>query len=217
MGITRSGSLADRVFERLEDDILNGTSRPGDIWTEIALSERLQVSRTPIREAIRRLQQENLVRESGKGVLVVGVSRRDLEDIYEIRGRIEGLAARRCAAIITDDQLAELESILDLQEFYTAKGNPDRIQSTDTEFHKKIYEFCGSEIYGSMLSELHRKVCRFRRRSVENAERAKTAGREHREILEALRAHDGDRADQLAVTHIQNAKNNILKHWNMED
>ena len=89
----QSTSLADQVFERLENDIIHGVYPKGEILTELKLVEQLGVSRTPIREALRRLEQERLIEDTGKGSRVLGITESDLEDIMNIRQRIEGLAA----------------------------------------------------------------------------------------------------------------------------
>ena len=86
-------SLADQVFERLENDIITGVYARGEILTELKLVEQLGVSRTPIREALRRLEQERLIQDSGKGSVVLGITIEDLMDIMEIRQQIEGIAA----------------------------------------------------------------------------------------------------------------------------
>ena len=93
----RSISIADQIFDQLERDILAGKYARGEVMSELGLSKQLGVSRTPIREAIRRLEQEDFLEESGRGAVVVGISREDMEDMYEIRAQIEGLAARRAA------------------------------------------------------------------------------------------------------------------------
>ena len=117
----RTISIADQVFEILEKDILTGVYTRGELLTETKLSEKLGVSRTPIREALRRLEQERLVVGTSRGMRVVGLDTRDIEDIYEIRIRVEGLAARRAAERATGEQLAELKRVLDMQEFFTFK------------------------------------------------------------------------------------------------
>ena len=89
----KSISLADQVFDKLENDIIAGVYPRGEILTELKLVEQLNVSRTPIREALRRLEQERLIQETGKGSLVLGITLDDLEDIMNIRLRVEGLAA----------------------------------------------------------------------------------------------------------------------------
>lgn len=207
----KSISIADIVFEKIEDAILSGEFARGDIITELKLCELLAVSRTPVREALTRLRQEGLIKESGKGAVVVGVDETDLYDIYEVRMRIEGLASARCAEVITDKQLKSLGETLELQEFYTAKNQPDSIKKLDSEFHEQIYSYCGSRMLETLLSELHRKVKRYRKTSVSNPDRAQLAVKEHREIFEAISAHDPKRAEELTAKHIKNARESIMK------
>lgn len=207
-------SIADTVFDRIEADILNGTLPPGELLTELKLCELLSVSRTPVREALNRLRQEGLIEESGKGAVVVGITDRDLDDIYEIRLRVEGLATAMCAEVITDGELKQLEETVALQEYYTSRRDSDSIRNLDSEFHRLIYSFCGSRILSELLSDLHRKVQRFRRSSVEDPDRARAAAKEHGEILDALRSRDRDRAERLAVAHIKNAWSSIKKRKN---
>ncbi len=204
-------SLADSVFERMEDDILSGEYPKGSVITESKLSQTLGVSRTPIREAIRRLEQEDLIKITTKGILIKGTDERDIEDIYEIRQRIEGLAAKRCAKVITDEQLESLCEIIEMQEYYTEKGMYDKIKDADSAFHEAIYEICGSHVFLSVLSGLHRRIRKFRKISVQNPGRAVLATAEHREIFNALCAHDEKLAEKLTEKHIGNARDNILK------
>lgn len=207
----KSISMADLVFEKIEDAILSGEFARGDVITELKLCELLDVSRTPVREALTRLRQEGLIKESGKGAVVVGVDENDLFDIYEIRMRTEGLAASRCAEVITDGQLKALGETLELQEFYTFKNQPDSIKKLDSEFHEQIYSYCGSKTLETLLSELHRKVKRYRKTSVSNPERALEAVKEHREIFEAIASRDQKLAEELTAKHIKNARESIMK------
>ena len=204
-------SLADKVFEQLEQDILTERYPAGEVLTEGKLSQTLGVSRTPIREAVRRLEQEGLLRESGKGMVVVGVTTEDLKDIYEIRRRLEGLAARRAAESDDEGLHQKLLEALELQEFYTTKGDAAKIQTLDSLFHKTIFENCGSEVLKDTLSTMHRRVQRFRRDSVTDMDRAALAVQEHRAIYDAIVSGNGDYAEALTVTHILNAYNNIMK------
>lgn len=208
----KTQSMADHVFSEIENAILGGTFKKGELLTELKLCELFGVSRTPVREALMRLKQEGLVKESGKGVLVLGIDEADIEDIYEVRLRIEGLACARCAAGITEDELKQLKEVLELGEFYTVKGAADNIRNLDSEFHRLIFSFCGSRVLETLLMELHRKVKLSRRVSVENPNRAAEAAKEHRAIYEAIAAHDSARAEELTVLHITNAKKNILNH-----
>lgn len=206
-----NGSLADFVFETLENDILSGVYQRGDTLTELKLCERLGVSRTPIREALNRLKEQQLVVEtSSHSVVVRGVSEQDLADIYEIRLRLEGYAARLCAERINEEQLNELKEIVALQEFYTERGGAANIRDMDSRFHELVYQYCGSEMLQATLSDLHHKVQRYRKLSVEHPERAHVAVKEHADILRALEKHDGADAERLTVLHIDNAKKCIV-------
>ena len=204
-------SLADQVFEQLENDILIGKYQRGDIITELKLSEILGVSRTPIREALRRLEQEHLIEESNKGSVVLGITEEDLIDIYTIRMNIEGIAAYRAADRITDEQIKELRDLIDLQEFYASKKDADHIKGVDNHFHELVYKFSGSTIICNTLTPLHRKVQKYRKASVENSKRAFNSLNEHKKILSALENHDAELAKKVVIEHVMNAFKSITK------
>ncbi len=208
---TKTVFLADRVFEQFEEDILSGKYHKGDILTETKLSTAYGVSRTPVREAVRRLQTEGLVRECGKGIQILGVSTDDLADIYDVRMHIEGMVARRAAERVTDEELAQMKEVLDLHEFYTAKGSVERLKETDNAFHTAIYKSCGSVLLEELLTMLHRKIQMYRKQSLTEPVRAKQVTEEHRAIYNALLLHDADRAEELLVTHVRNARDNMQK------
>ena len=212
----QSTSLADRVFEHLENAIYSGAYAEGQILTETFLSKKLGVSRTPVREALRRLEQERLIEETGKGSRVLGVTVQDVEDIYEIRLRTEGLATRWAAERMTQEQIKGLHELLDLQEFYLSQENTNELKNTDTRFHDALYEACGSKTLQDILSSLHRKMQRFRRRSLSHMERATIALKEHRAILAALEVKDPQKAEEAAVIHVRNARDHVLKTCNQE-
>ena len=207
----KTHTLADQVFERLETDILSGKYARGTILIEMELCQELGVSRTPVREALRRLQQEHLVEECGKGLKVLGVTREDLEDIMELRLRLEGFAAARAAERITEEQLQQLKDTLDLQEFYLSKQDSDHIKGMDSKFHELVYKFSDSVVIYDTLLPLHKKVQRYRKRSVENDSRATLSVEEHRAIYEALAARDPKAAEQAILKHTENAKNHIMR------
>ncbi len=202
----KSLSLAEQVFDRLETDILSGKYAHGEILTELKLVADLGVSLTPIREALRRLEQEHIIENTPRGILVIGVSKKDLKDILEIRIRIEGLAAYECAKNITDEQLEELRETIELQEFYVPKHDADRINGMDSKFHQLIYRFSGSTALYDALMPLHKKVLKYRRASVENEVRSAYSSQEHRAIFEAIAAHDSELAEARMRAHIANAK-----------
>ena len=206
----RSISLAEQVFDRLETDILSGKYQRGDVLTELKLVNDLGVSRTPIREALRRLEQEHIIEMTSRGIVILGVTEQDLADIFAVRLQIEGMASYHAALKITDEELNELRETLELQEFYVSKRDPDRIKMMDSKFHQLIYRFCGSTVLFDTLMPLHKKVQKYRRSSVENNDRAQQSAREHRAIYEAIAARDAEKASQYTVEHIANASNHIL-------
>lgn len=207
----KSGLLADQIFEKLENDILCGTYQRGETITESGLSSALGVSRTPVRDALHRLMHEHLISDNGKGYSVIGISTEDMLDGFEVRYRLEGLAASRAAEAITDEGISELRDTLDLQEFYTTKDDPDHIRVLDSTFHEIIYRFCGSTtLYETLLASL-KKVRKYRLVSVSDNDRAKLSVAEHRAIYEAIAARDPKAAEKAAMSHIYNARNHIVK------
>ena len=204
-------SLADQVFERLEAEILSGKYQRGEVVTELQLCAELGVSRTPVREALRRLSQEHLIEDSPRGTVVLGVVRKDFEDMCAIRLRIEGLAVRGFIDNLSDDSLRQLREAVEFQEFYLNKSDPDHIKAMDSRFHELIYQNCGSAILCDTLSPLHKKVQKFRRLSIEQAGRAETSVREHRAIYEAIAAKDADLAERLMNEHVGNAMQTIIE------
>lgn len=207
-------SLADQVFEHLETDILSGKYQKGENLTESKLSLELGVSRTPIREALRRLEQEHLIEESPKGMVVVGISDKDLADIFEIRAALEGRAAALAAQNYTDEQINIVREALEFQEFYLGKQDPDRIKSMDSRFHETIYKMSGSTIFYDVLMPLHKKILKYRKASVSDSSRATASVTEHRAIYEAIAAHDGELASRLISEHLNNAYNHISNKEN---
>ena len=203
-------SLAEQVFERLENDILVGKYQRGEVLTELKLVTDLGVSRTPVREALHRLEQEHIIEITPKGILILGVTEQDLKDIFAIRKRIEGLASAFAAQNMTEEQLAELKEALELQEFYVNKQDPEHIKTMDSRFHKLIYRYCGSAALNDTLLPLHKKVQKYRRASVEDKSRAKQSLSEHRAIFEAIAAKNAVLAEKCTTEHIANAEEHIL-------
>lgn len=211
-------SLSELVFHELEEAILNGDYTPGENLPELRLCEKYRVSRTPVREALGKLEQEGLVSiVPNRGTVVTGISPRDMADIYEIRVRIEGLAARWSTERISAAQLEELRSTVDLQEFYVRQGELDEVRALDTRFHTGLYRCCGSPALTGILTDLHHKIKHFRRAGLDGDGRAVKSVLEHRAICEALAARDGGRAEQLTVDHIRHARDNLIALYRRED
>ena len=203
-------SLADQVFEHLETDILSGKYQRGEILSESKLCTEMGVSRTPIREAMRRLEQEHIIEDSSRGYIVIGISEKDLADIFLIRENIECLAAESAAANRTDEQLTELKNTLELQEFYLEKMDSEQIKKMDNLFHSLIYKFCGGITFYDTLEPLHKKIQKYRKAAVSNKSRATASVAEHRKIYEAIANRDCKAAKLATTEHIKNAHNHII-------
>jgi len=134
----KTASLADQVFAKLESDIIQGVYPKGEILTELKLVEQLGVSRTPIREALRRLEQERLIAESGKGSVVLGITEEDLVDIMDIRLRVEGLASYYATKNITEEGLKELSHVVDLSGRNWGKVNDGWICLEYTDYDSVV-------------------------------------------------------------------------------
>ncbi len=155
-------SLRGRVFRKLREDILSGVYQERDELREITIGEELGVSRTPVREALRQLELEGLVKIiPNKGAYVTGISRKDVADIYKIRSMLEGMCARWATEHITGKQIEELEEVLLLSEFHLRKkseGQTEQVTELDGKFHKILYEASNSRILEHVLSDFHKYV-----------------------------------------------------------
>ena len=212
----RTVSIADQIFAQLERDILSGKYARGEILTEMRLSSELGVSRTPIREALKLLEQEMLLEETSKGSCVVGITRRDIMDMYDIRLGIEGRCAALAAKNISDEQLERMREITELQKFYLQNSdeeqdNSAKIKNLDSEFHQLLYRSSGSRVYEATLAPMHKKMTKYRMVSIRRTGRAELSVKEHKAIYDALKAHDEALAAERTVIHVQNARDSILE------
>lgn len=203
-------SLRGRTFNRIREDILLGKYETNEELREVTLGKELGVSRTPVREALRQLELEGLVRIiPNKGAYVTGISPKDIQDIYVIRSYLEGLCARWAAKLITKEQLGELEEIVYLAQFHSSKGNFEQVFELDNKFHIELYNACGSEILKHTLSEYHHYLERIRKITLSREERVQASTKEHEAILYAIKSGDADLAEKLANEHMINTIKNI--------
>lgn len=208
----KARSLEEHVYSRLEEEILTGVYKRGEPLTELAISARFNISRTPVRGAIHRLAEEGLVKLSpNKGAVVTGISRDDIIDIYKIRMRLDGLAAAMAAEKMTSADVEKLRESVELSEFYTRKNDPEHQKELDTAFHALIYTATGSRMLSEILSELHKKAKLYRKISLGAKGRAERSIEEHRQILEAIEARDARAAERLTQKHVKKALEGILK------
>lgn len=206
-------SLRGRVFHKIRDDILNGKYKDNEELREVAIGHELGVSRTPVREALRQLELEGLVRIiPNRGAFVTGIQAKDVHDIYMIRARLEGLCARWACQYITKEQLEAMEENVYLADFHAKKGNMEQMTELDNQFHRTLYESGNSKMLEHLLIDYHQYVQRIRQRTLSTPERAIASNNEHRAIMEAIKEGNPDKAEELAAQHMKNAYNNMVKN-----
>lgn len=204
--------LREIVFETLRDAIINQTLEPGERLMEIQLAEEMGVSRTPVREAIRKLELEGLVvMVPRKGAYVAGISVKDIHEVFEVRASLEGLAASLAAQRMTNEELDEMERSLFIEAGEIEGNNLRSIVEIDTTFHDLLYKAARNEKLLQMVNNLQEQLQRFRSASLARPGRSKTALDEHRKILEALALRDAKLAQKLAIEHIENAETAMME------
>ena len=203
--------LRELVFEALREAIIDGRLRPGERLMEIQLAEELGVSRTPIREAIRKLELEGfVVMVPRKGAYVADISTKDIIDVFEIRAALEGLAAQLAAERATDEELEEMERMLvEIGEAIEAR-DVDRLVETDTRFHEVLFRASRNERLCQLISLLREQIQRFRIRTLSHPARMRVALEEHRSLVEALAQRDPELARRVAQEHIESAENSLM-------
>lgn len=202
-------SLGGQIFSRIREDILSGEYKRGEELKEATLGKKLGVSRTPVREALRQLELEGLVEIiPNRGARVTGISEKDIADIYRMRSRLEGLAARWAAEHIKEEDIAQMEEILLLSEFHLKKSQKDQMVRLDGRFHEILYHGANSRMLEHVLTGFHYYVKMARFTSVQEKSRAEESVKEHKAILGAIKNRDGDLAEKLANEHIQH----VIEH-----
>lgn len=204
--------LRDVVFQTLRQAILKGELQPGERLMEIKLAERLGVSRTPIREAIRKLELEGLVvMVPRKGAAVANITEKDTKDVLEVRRTLEMFAVEVACDRISEEQLEQLKKAA--RDFEASKGSMDviRIAETDMLFHEIIYEATQNERLVQMLNNLRENMYRYRIEYLKDSNYYDSLMSEHREILEAIEAGDKQRARACMESHINNQQRAVIR------
>lgn len=205
--------LRDVVFENLRTAILEGNLKAGQRLMEVQLAEQLGVSRTPIREAIRKLELEGLVvMLPRKGAYVASMSFKDLIDVLEIRASLEGLAASLASDRLRDGDIVELERIEKEFEKSIREANIDNVLKKDVEFHEKIFLMASNKKLYNLTTSLWEQVHRFRVMYVSNYDASLSLVDEHNKILEAIKAGDSELAKKYATEHIELAEQFFIEN-----
>ncbi|TDA68556.1 MAG: GntR family transcriptional regulator [Clostridia bacterium] len=203
--------LREIVFETLREAIIAGRLKPGERLMEVQLAEELGVSRTPVREAIRKLELEGfVVMVPRKGAYVADISTKDIADVFEIREALESLAAGLAAERITDEELEQLERRLHRVAAAVQQQDLEGLVQADTEFHDIVYKASRNQRLVQIISNLREQIQRFRYQSLAHPGRMERTLQEHTQIVEAIAERNVAVAQQLAAEHIENAEHQIL-------
>ncbi len=204
--------LRELVFESLREAIISGWLPPGERLMEIQLAEEMGVSRTPVREAIRKLELEGLVLMiPRKGAYVSGVSLKEVSDVFEIRLALEGLAAELATNRITDEELENLERYLVIIAEGIENKDLNKVIEMDTDFHTLLYQASRNERLSQIINNLREQIQRFRTTSLASPGRMQSALEEHSRLVEAISSRDSELARRLAQEHIENAENSLME------
>ncbi|CEH35964.1 GntR family transcriptional regulator [Romboutsia lituseburensis] len=204
--------LRDVVFENLREAILEGKLKPGQRLMEVQLAEQLGVSRTPVREAIRKLELEGLViMLPRKGAYVANMSLKDILDVLEIRASLEGLAASLAAERISEDDLKRLELIAKDFEKSADSADVEELLRKDVEFHECIFKATNNKKLHQLINSLWEQVYRFRVTYISDYDSSVSIICEHKSILDAIKKGDTEMAKKYATEHIEKAEQFMIE------
>lgn len=196
--IERHQTLREKILETIRDAILKGSLKAGERVSEPELAERFGISRTPIREAFRQLESEGYLEViPRKGAVVASLSERDVEEFYAIKIILEGFAARMAAANLTAKDIERLESINERLRQIAREGDVKNFFRVHNEFHEVFIKAAGNEKLYEMISQLVMRFKRLRLASLAQPGRMEISVEEHRNMIQAFKNHDGERADSL--------------------
>ena len=208
--------LSEVVSETLRSAIQDGTLKPGERLMEIPLAEELGVSRTPIREAIRKLELEGfVVMVPRRGTYVANISLKDITQVFEIRSALEELASGLAAERITSDEIETLERMLVEIGDHMENKDMDSVVAADVAFHEVLYKASRNERLADIVHNLREQTYRFRSFSMNQPGRLRKTWEEHRLLVEAIASHNAVQARKLARIHMEHSEQTLLQ--GMED
>lgn len=197
--------LRDVVFNTLREAILRGDLVPGERLMELQLAAKLGVSRTPIREAIRMLEQEGLaITIPRKGAIVAGMTEKDMQDVLEIREALEELSVQVACDKITEEEVARLRENMENFEDSLKSGDLKRMAEADVEFHDVIYQATDNLKLINMLNNLREQMYRYRVEYLKNPSNHEQLLREHEAIYRGILEKDKDAVTEMIRKHISN-------------
>lgn len=202
-----------QAYNLIKNDILNHRLLGGDKINESTLSRVFKISRSPVREALRMLERDKLLVNSPYGLIVNPLPTADIRELYVSRMMIESFAAKLAAETITQEHLAYLSTCIGLAEEAQAQGNVRSVLNHNTNFHELIVSLCGNSFIQN-FHDINRNLIILSRSNELFHRSDADYSSEHRQILEALRSHDGSLAESRMRVHIQNDLDYYLEHVN---
>ncbi len=204
--------LREAICNTIRNAITTGRMRPGERLMEIQLAEDLGISRTPVREAIRKLEMEGfVVMIPRRGTYVADISLKDITEIYEIRISLDMLAASLAAERIEPAELEEMDRQLLLTGEYSKKMDMQKIVACDSVFHDVLYRAARNERLLGIISNLRDQLTNIRGRSMFQPGRLQDMLKEHRALLDAIASRDPETAANAARVHIENAEKTLME------
>lgn len=195
---------SDLVYEKIRQGIMEGILKPGDRLDTDQLATTLNVSRMPVREAIKRLQVEGFVDvKPHKEVTVAIVTIEQMRDVFSIRSVLEGLAAREAALRIKDEELGKLWTLYKEMERMVETGETEGQLVKNREFHQLIHEISGNKVLRSIADKLFDSIERFRLQFMSLPRRPREVLQDHHDLIEAIESQDSGRAETLMRSHIE--------------
>ena len=203
----RNNSLPQDLFNKLRDDILQNKIKPGEKLTEQRICQEYRVSRTPVREAFQKLELDGLIEIiPNRGAFVIGLTRQDIEDMYELRSAYESIAVKWAIDRLTPQEFEDMQEAFELMEFYTMKQDPTKMLAMNTRFHQIIYNGTKNRMLQHVLTsyQVYTKNTKVSPEYIK--EYMDEVLEEHRQIFLAFQAKDKEAASKAAVQHMQNGK-----------
>jgi DNA-binding GntR family transcriptional regulator len=203
-------SRGELVYRKLRDAIAGGELKPGERVMEVEVAAWLDVSRTPVRDALRRLESEGMLRvEPRMGLVVTSITREAMLELYVMREVLEGTAARLCARHASDVELMELDDIVRREA--RLQGDYEALARLNRAFHDAIHRGAHNRYLEKSLRAVNDSMCLLGRSQMLIPERAQEAKIEHAELFGAIRKRDGDAAEAIARRHVGSARQQRLR------
>jgi DNA-binding GntR family transcriptional regulator len=204
--------LGQYVFEKLKQAIIRGEIAPGDRLVENRIADTLSISRTPVREAIHKLEREGLLKKLPKGgFMAVSLSREDIRETFGIRSVLESYAARLAAVNHQPEEIKPLEEKITEFQSHLDRGALEELTRINTEFHNILYGLSKSPKLIKMINDLRDRIYRYRKIILKISDTGKTSNEDHREMLLAIKNRDEDRVEKLVREHIFKGQVIVLK------